>query len=150
MSSNKKILTWLFGILTGLGLIYFLFFHQPKPAEHKAIKLVLKQVEENKLNLTTVQLKDIFPSKENKGPYLEKYYSIKIVNKNNKPIFETKAPKQSIISRFVYPGGNQNPIIVKPNEEVSLYLPVYENADKAVVTDENGNTLISINLKTIN
>ena len=148
--NNKKI-----GILIILTLVvvasyFFINNKNDKPEYHRSIKVLIKQISENNLNLEELKVEPIYSSKSNLNSQLEKYYHVKLVTIKNKVLYNTKVPKQYLVSRFTYPEYEQTAPISVQNTDISLYLPVYQKADKIVIEDELGNTIMSINLKNIN
>jgi len=147
MRSNKLV-----GIILTIGLIavtVFLFWQRQQPKKFGAVKVLIKQLSENDLQLQKITVESTYPARSFSNDQLTKYYQAKVLDKNDKVLYLTQVPKQYLISRFTYPGYEVNDLITKPNSEISLYLPIYPNSEKLVVTDENENTIMSVSLENL-
>lgn len=149
MNNNKLIGILIFSGLI-LGVIFYLFNqNRLQPKEHQAIKISLKQLSENNLNLTEISLLKTYPAKQFVNKSWDKYYQAKIVDGKGKALYLTQIPKQYLISRFTYPQYQTTDLIVKNNDNIDLYLPVYSIANKLVIENELGHTLMSVSLKNL-
>lgn len=150
MNNNGKL--FLILLLTGLVLGGGWFFWDKKqslPKEHQAIKIFLKQSQENQLALENIKLYQTFPSKPYLNKNWERYYQIKIVNQKGQTLYLTQVPKKYLISRFTYPGYETVGVLEKLNTDIDLFLPVYPVAKQVIVQDEQNNTLMTINLANV-
>lgn len=144
MKKNQIILVVLtIIVLLVIGIFYFLSSNQP--AKHSAIRIHLNQLSENNLQLQQIIKEAIYPAKENTNPYIEKYYQVTIKNKDKNILYQTKLAKQKTMMFFSYPGAERAPNITL-HKDLVLYLPVYPHADQVVISDEQNNNLISINI----
>jgi len=146
MNKNKLILITVFLIILLIGFFYLFQAQASKPQYYRAIVVSLKQLAENNLTLEKINIEAIYPAKEEKESKFSNCYEAKILSQNNKVLYSTKIPKQYLYSRFTYPGYEQQGLITKLNSQIELYLPLYTNAQKLVIENENENTMMSINL----
>jgi len=150
MQNNAKLLSVVIVLLLIFGgLYYFLKIAQPKPLYHQAIKLSLNQLGNNDLSLGELKLESTYSEAAKNDPKITAYYQAKIVARNNKVLYTTQVPKEYLFTAFTYAGYPAVPPQPVPNSQIELYLPVYTNAEKAVIEDEVGNTIMSINLKNL-
>lgn len=149
MNNHKLIGILIFSGLI-LGTIFYLFNqNRLQPKEHQAIKISIKQLAENNLNLAEIDLLETYPAKQLTNKSWQKYYQAKIVDEKGKEIYLTQIPKQYLISRFTYPEYQATDLIVKNNDQIDLYLPVYPTANKLVIENELGHTLMSVSLENL-
>lgn len=143
-------------LLVGFALsILFYFFiiryfypHKGSaPLKSQSIKIELKQIEHNILQLNSLKIVPIKPSNY-KLNITNNYYQIFITNSQNKLIFSGK-----ILNKFIIPppdfSGDSNVVTVKYPENYFLYLPVYQNHKKLLITDEQGKMILEIPLDQI-
>jgi|GEM_PF-1426937 len=150
MQNNTKLLSIVAILLLIFGgLYYFLKIVQPKPLYHQAIKLSLNQLGNNELSLQELKLESTYSETAKSDPKITAYYQAKIVTRNNKVLYTTQVPKEYLFTAFTYAGYQAAPPQSVINSQIELYLPVYKNAEKAVIEDEMGNTIMSINLKNL-
>ena len=143
---NKRIIIIIFICLGLLAIGGYLWLNNNKPAQHSAIRVNLKQLSENNLQIKELAKETIYPEEANQNPYLKSYYSVKIKDQKSNILFQTKSPKQRVTMFFSYPGAERPPDIAMI-EDIVLYLPVYSKGDQIVITDENDNTIMRINLR---
>jgi len=143
---NKRIIIIIFICLGLLAIGGYLWSNNSKPAQHSAIRINLKQLSENNLEIKEIAKETIYPEETNRNPHLESYYSVKIKDQKSNILFQTKTPKQRVTMFFSYPGAERPPKIAMV-EDILLYLPVYSRGDQIVITDEKNNTIMSINLR---
>lgn len=148
MNNQRSILIIIIAAVI-LTIIFFVWKKQNTPAKNQAINVLIRQLSNNNLSLEQIKLQKIYPSKPEVNQNLDSYYQAKIINKNGQVLYLTQIPKEYLISRFTYPQYQSVGLINKPNNEISLFLPVYPDSDKLVIEDESGNSLISVNLQNI-
>jgi hypothetical protein len=150
MENNTKLFSIIVVLLLIFGaLYYFLQVSQPKPKYHQALKLSLSQLANNELSLKELKLESTYSEAAKNDPKVTAYYQAKILARNNKVLYTTQVPKEYLFTAFTYAGYEALPPMPVINSEIELYLPVYENAEKATIEDEAGNTIMSINLKSL-
>ena len=148
-NTNKLIAILIFSGLLLTTTYYFWNNNRSQAKEYQAIKIAIKQLSENNLNLTEINLRKTYPAKEFTNKSWQKYYTAKILDDKGNSLYTTTIPKQYLISRFTYPDYQTTNLIVKNNDNIDLFLPVFPKANKLVIENELGHTLMSINLKNL-
>lgn len=147
---NNRLIGIFVVLIIVIGFAYFFIRkNSTKPEYHRSVKVLIKQISENNLNLEELKVEPIYSSASFNNSQLKKYYQVKLLTKNQKLLYTTQVPKQYLVSRFTYPEYEPALPIVKNNTDISLYLPFYNQAEKIVIEDELGNTIMSINLKNL-
>lgn len=147
--NNAKIIA-AFAFLALLLLGFFLWNkNQLTPETHRAIKILIKQASENQLSLEEIEVLQTYPAKSIPKQSISKYYEAKILDSKEKVLYITQVPKEYLLSRFTYPEYQPVPLITKMNTDISLFLPIYPTAEKLVIENEQGNTLISVSLQNL-
>jgi len=150
MRGNNKLITAVVILVPILAIGFYLWKQEAVlPKEHQAVKVFIKQLSENNLSLEEIKISKTYPAKPFKNEQLRDYYQAKIVDKKGHSLYLTQIPKEYLISRFTYPQYQTVGLITKPNNDIDLYLPVYQSADKLIIEDEVGNTLMTINLQNL-
>jgi len=120
-----------------------------EPIYHQALEVRLNQVQENVLQLTSMQIIDTYPSDNKFTHSFKNYYLLQMQDAKNKVLFETVTAKSEILSFFTDPRYPQRPPLVILKKELNLFLPVYQKAVKLLVSNESGQEIMNINLKGI-
>lgn len=146
---NRLIVVFVTLIALLIGVYFLLRNFAGRPEAHRAVYVTLERLSENNLRLNSIELKTIYPANPIYSAQIAKYYQIKVLAKNDRVLYSTQVPKEYMVSRFTYPGFPISAPVTIPNQNIDLFLPVYSQADKMTIEDEVGNTLMSVNLKSL-
>lgn len=122
------------GLIISVILLQFIIPQGPRHPSNLAVRVAVAQTNDKLLSLQSMDLQKI-PPQQYLLSYRHNYYTVKILDAQNKELFTGE-----VLNQYIIPPDDYGPAVleVKTPNNLTLYLPYFKNAKKIVFLDESG------------